>query len=306
MSSKLGFVSMPFPGVTEYLRHGKALGLWEATILGKEREEVPPADAYGVGAWCQEYGVVHDEVRKRGASFGVAWTSSPQESDASRSQVELLYLMALTSERSPYRPDWFMCLHPALARFLPNGFYVPAPISIEPVKVVPKEDRIAFFSPGTEKKAIFSQLLAVREFQRERPTFILDTNLASYEQVMKWLGIQYELRPWMPRSELLERLAACKLALHASLAESFGYGAVDALMAGTPVVGSPALYWLPDHWKVVDANDPGAIVSQMRQACDIESRTEDASSLLESIADRQNASAKLAVGRLAEFISSKR
>ena len=304
MSVKLSFVTMPFPGVVEYLRHGKAVGLWDMTVLGSERVEVAPADAYGVGAWCQEYGAVHDEVRKRGASFGVAWTSSPQESDASRTQVELLYLMALTSEKSPYRPDWFMCLHPALAEVLPGGFHVPAPICMEEVKVVPKEDRIAFYSPGTEKKAVFSQLLAVKAFQKERPEFILDTNLASYEKLMQWLGIRYELRSWMPRGELLERLAACRFAMHASLAESFGYGAVDAMMAGTPVVGSPALQWLPRSWCARDANDPASILSQMRHACDSEVMESDAKAIIDSIAGSQNYQAKEAAARLHEYINS--
>lgn len=276
MAGGLHFITVGFPGVRRWLENGAAEGLWGLTLLeDQQRAEVPPAEAYGVGAWHMAYVPVYEQVRSMGVPFGVAWSSSPQESDTNRGQIELLYLLALTSKpKDPTmpmtpstgptpRPDWWACLDQNLAAVLPNAIHLPGPIHLETLPDRTKEDWIGFFVPPTEKKAIFSQLLAVRAFQRTHPSCRLQTNLAPYQQVMDWLGLNYTLHPWLPRDEYLEVVGKCRVVLHASIAEAFGYGAVDALMAGTPVMGSPTLPWLPPQWCVVNPNDPTGIAATL-------------------------------------------
>ena len=53
-----------------------------------------------------------------------------------------------------------------------------------------------------------------------------------------------------------------------SFAESFCYAAGDAIVCGLPVVGSPAIPWLPDAWRMTNAADPRELAIRVLDAPD--------------------------------------
>lgn len=291
------FVTVPFPGVQRWLESGAAEGLWGVTVWDEKTGDMklPKAESYGLGAWHPSYHDLTDQFGRAGQTYGIAWSSSPFESDTSRTRGELGALMGLTDPKYlEHRPSWWACLNPSLARVLPNSVHLPAPIHLDLHEGASDADWLGLFVPATEKKAIFAQLLAVKFFQDTHPHVELHTNLESYERVMAWLGLKYVTHPWMPRSEYQRVLSKCRVVLHASLAESFGYGAVDALMSGAIVVGSPALEWLPEPWKVANANDPLDI---LRVLSNLWEKRElwDPHGFVRGVAERQNLAAREAV-----------
>lgn len=296
MSDRIRFVCAAYPGVLQWLRHGADEDLWDLTELNSDAATQVPEGAatYGFGGWHSSYTEFAKELSDQRIPFGVAWSSSPQESDTSRTEIELAHLMALTLPAAPFHPHWWGCLHPGLAQVLPDSVYLPGPIHLPPRGTERvRDDWIGFFSPGTEKKAVFSQLIAVRMFQKANPRVVLQTNLGRYKPVLDWLKIRYELHPWLPREQLLNVLGHCRLVLNASLAESFGYSCVDAMGQGTPVVGSRAIRWLPESWKVGDPNDPESVLRKIQHLWEMP--LPPARTFLEIAAKQQNEAARLAV-----------
>lgn len=321
-ASRIHFLTARYPGVQRWLESGRDEGLWDVTVVNDAPETPPSAgpprpegDVVAVaGMWSGAYYNTVLDSLDEGLPLGLAWSSSPHESDTERTRAELSFLLACigdgvaTQRRAEetkryWKPQFIACLHPAMAETLPGGVHLPAPIHVEAVPTATREDWVGFFVPPTEKKAIFSQLLAVKMFQRDHPNTRLVTNLKPYAPVITSLGIRAILCDWVDRGQLLALLSRCRVALHASLAESFGYGAVDAMMAGTPVVGSPALGWLPAEWRARDANDPLAVASVLEELWS--GHTGDPRRYVRLVAERNNQAARAAVASILERVPLK-
>ena len=59
---------------------------------------------------------------------------------------------------------------------------------------------------------------------------------------------------WCGWPEFRRTVADMDLLIHPSYTESFNMVSADGISQGIPVVGSPAIEWLPDHWKA-DSDD---------------------------------------------------
>lgn len=68
-------------------------------------------------------------------------------------------------------------------------------------------------------------------------------------------GVHAELVKWSDRSSHEERLSSYHIGLQSSFSESFNYVAIELMARGVPVVGSPAIRYLPQHWQA-NPDDP--------------------------------------------------
>lgn len=266
--------SMPFPGVTEWLRHGQALGYWSLNHIRPQVEvNLPEADTYLVGAWHPAYRDIVDFLaNKHEKRIIVGWSSSAMEIESAG--VEVKFLHQLTTSPVGDWIDSVGCLHPGLVDYFPNGFHLPAPIHVPDTTYgAPWSERhgIGLYAPLSLKKNFLTQLLAVKYLQDDhdgRP--VLHTNLTEYEEVLDHLGVTYEMEDWVDREDHLTRLGQRKVILSASHGESWCYGVTDALLADTPVVASPTVHAAPPAWRVSNPNHPHDVLNLLRSHLDQE------------------------------------
>lgn len=304
MSQPICAVTVPFPGVEQWLGHGADEGLWDLLVL-KDGENRPPdgAEMLLLGAWHPAYAAVIDWAQAQGKRVAVAWSSSAGETDDA--QVEVGYALEIARAARDGRISAVGCLHPDLVPHFPHGFYLPAPVHLPEAPPPGPRSGLAMYCPSTQKKNVLAQLMAAAAFQRSEPadgSRVLRTNVHGFDAAIRWLGLRAEWEPWMPRPDLLARLASSRVALCASRAESWCYGAVDAMSQGAYVVGSPAVRCVPGGWRVADPNSPREIARRIddlwRRA---ESHPQAPRRWIESLAARQNEMAKAAVDRLLEL-----
>ena len=257
-------VTVPYPGVRQWLEHGYKENLWDYVLLQDQSVVVGMGYEWIMfGAWNPAYNPIAAKAKAAGVKVAVAWSSSATEME--HAPVEIDAVMDL--QRRGIVDAW-LCLQPDMAGYFPNGRHLPAPVHLDPEPHQDEEPSgIGFYAPATLKKNIFPQLLAIQRVQELHPymDLTLKTNLAPYKGVMEAYGIKHELQDWAPRDEHLARLSKCRMHMCASHAESFCYGAADAMMMGVPVVGSPTIDWLPDAWKTSNPNSPKAILEVMER-----------------------------------------
>lgn len=283
-----------YPGVLEWFRHGNEVGLWDLVVVGEGPVALrDDADVYLFGAWHPAYEDVVKALKAAGKYVAVGWSSSPGEMDLA--PVEFEHLVRLL--RGDLKPivDEVLCLHAGLAEALGVG-HLPAPVAVPDVRALPSCGDIGLFAPETAKKNAFAQVMAAKIVQREWHA-ALRTNMAGHARLARSLGVNTILEPWLPRNEHLARLGRLEVALAAGFAESWCYGAVDALSQGVPVVHGPSMGWLPQCWRVEDVNDP-ARVAQAIDAALAGRDYVDPRGILERVAVRQNEAASVAVKRL--------
>lgn len=298
-TSQICAVSAPFPGVTQWLEHGRREKLWDLRILGdSDSIELPECEWYLFGAWHQSYMPIIDLLKANKRKVAIAWSSSAVEMDFQ--QVEILYAIALQGEATRDKIDAWACLNADMAEFFPNGMHLPAPIHVEPHTGNGIRGGLAFYAPSTMKKNVFPQLLAAKRFQNDDPSAedrYLRTNLENYNPIFEGYGIKHRLEPWLEsHANHLQRLSQAKVALAAGHGESWSYATVDALSVGTPVVGSPTIPWLPDAWRCKNPNSPLDILGVLRRVWEdpgIEPRE-----WLIRVAREQNEAARVAIERL--------
>lgn len=297
-------ISVDFPGVRQWLSHGEREGLWDLVVLG-DNFEIPAADAYLFGAWNDAYGSLVERLRLAvpEAQIHVAWSSSAYEMETA--PPEILTHMGFLGKRPMPKVDGFACLNPDMVDHWPNAWHLPAPIHLDPQdpKVLTgygegERSGLALFAPTMLKKNLYSQMLAVRSFQRAFPDkpkdVILHTNLEPYRPVMDALGIRYVLHPWLPRDKYLAVLASCKASLCVSVGESWSYFCVDSLSVNTPVIGSPTIGWLPPYYRVSNPNSPRTIQEALERVWS-DAPKDLRRTILEPLAARQNAAARQAI-----------
>lgn len=303
LTKKVCALTVPYPGVRQWLEHGHRERLWDLRVIDTNQPlEVPDAELYLLGAWSNAYLGIIDRIRKQDPKkrFAVAWSSSPGEMGTTH--IEIAYALSISRNgKDAPRIDAWACLHPDLVPHFPNAIHLPGPIHIETDRSIPftKRTGVFFFAPATTKKNIFPQLLAVKRFQDQKPgdpDRRLYTNLADYAPIMKGYGIDYEIVPWLDRAEFMQRISHARLAMISSIYESHSYAAVDFMSQGVPVVGSPTIPWLPKAW-MAEPNSPESMVRVMTQLWD-DPRPHPRLHL-EAVASNKNREARLAVERLA-------
>lgn len=87
------------------------------------------------------------------------------------------------------------------------------------------------------------------------------------KNIQSLLGDKLVLHPWLEHEDFLELLAGMDVSLQVSLSESFSIVASDSASMGVPLVGSPAIKWLPRRSRAA-TDSAESIVSAMRRADD--------------------------------------
>ncbi len=250
--SKICGLSVNYPGAQRPLQEGAKLGLWDFVLLEGGRVDIPPADIFILAAWHPSY----SQLLGLG-KMGVLWTSSAGEMDFEPIESQWLGDI-LNDPRISF--VWFGDRSLAAA-FPQKGFYCPYPldVSLESPKVA-KEDIITLFCPSGPKKNLANQILAAGLVQREAK-LTLHTNIQGYDNMLTL--INHVKHPWLSQEEYYRLLAAAKVNLCCSWAETFNYQAAEAGLCGTASVTSPTI---PVPGLVVEnPNSPLAISSGILQ-----------------------------------------
>jgi hypothetical protein len=90
-------------------------------------------------------------------------------------------------------------------------------------------------------------------------------DLAQMREICQRADLRLEVHGWLAHAEFVTLAAQMHVALQVSFTETFNYVAADCVAAGTPVVGSPAIRFLPAAWKV-NPDDAGAIAAAILDA----------------------------------------
>jgi glycosyltransferase involved in cell wall biosynthesis len=85
------------------------------------------------------------------------------------------------------------------------------------------------------------------------------------KNIQALLGSQLVLHPWLEHEDFLELIARMDMCLQVSLSESFSITASDAVSMGVPLVGSPAIKWLPERSQAA-TDSSESIVAAMKHA----------------------------------------
>jgi glycosyltransferase involved in cell wall biosynthesis len=137
--------------------------------------------------------------------------------------------------------------------------------------------------------------------QRWRPRLRLAVSLSGTPQpkLLESTGAKFETWPYAEADEWDRRLRDdVSVVCQASLSESFNYVAADAIGWGRPVVGSPAIRYLPPAW-TVDPNNPRQVAAMILEHLDdYEARAQQARRIAVALAARQNAAYCAMIGRL--------
>lgn len=255
LKEKIVFLtSKKYPGVTSLGKHGKRIGLWDLKFV-EDTPTVSP-DILIIGGFCK--------VQRKRTRYKVGYFfCSPPMLVEESGEFELKALRTIEKLRRRKIIDFVLFSDESLAEVY-DGIYVPNPIdtSIE-TKKHKKIDGIGLFFPPRLQKNIFTQLLAVKLFQKKYD-ISLYTNLGPYEKVMKNLKINYKLFEWLPEEKYFDLLSKMKFCLNCSWSESMSYYAVDSLLQNTVSVVSPTISWYPFKNLVVrDISKPLEILKKM-------------------------------------------
>ncbi len=82
---------------------------------------------------------------------------------------------------------------------------------------------------------------------------------------MKSRALTLELHAWLEHDAFLDLVAEMDFCLQVSLSETFCICAADAVAAGVPLVGSPAIRWLPKEAQA-DPASAESIAAHMENA----------------------------------------
>jgi hypothetical protein len=89
--------------------------------------------------------------------------------------------------------------------------------------------------------------------------------LAQIRELCQRAGLRLEVHGWLDHAAFVTLAARMHVALQVSFTETFNYVAADCVAAGTPVVGSPAIRFLPATWQV-NPDDAEAIATAILDA----------------------------------------
>jgi hypothetical protein len=261
-------ITLPFPGVLSYLRNlSKVVGS-TCLVLGEDQIALSKDQITLFGAWHPIYRTIIDRIPNK---KGVLWTSSGGEMDFTPNSVEVLYLNEIHKLLDEGIIDFILFTDPHLAEAFEGDktLYIPCPVEIlPPPQNKEKIDGISFFQPAKITKNIYNNLLAVKLVQKEL-SLKLYTNLKPYEEVIKGLGIDYEMYDWLPREEYFDLISRMKVNLAAFwCGEYFNYQVTESALLGTEsVVSKNADYYPLNYSKVQNLDDPVEIARKIKQVC---------------------------------------
>lgn len=193
------------------------------------------------------------------------WTSSTGEIDFT--PVEQGYLQSLLANP---RIDaiWFGDYSLSLV-YPEKGFHAVYPFDIDHFDVpkVDKTNTVSLFCPTGPKKNIINMLWGIAIARKENPEIELRTNIEGYDFILDKgaiLGSHTMRFKWLEDYDYRQLIAACRVNLAVSHAETYNYQVAEALMCGTPSVISPTVP-LPGYI-VRNPNDANEIAKRILDA----------------------------------------
>lgn len=199
----------------------------------------------------------------------------------------------------PTTPNlWFACPDPCAGYdaldSTGRAIVWPNPVALprEPATTRPEPPTALITGRDTWCKAFPSAILGCVLVQRQRPLRLIlseQTGQGWIDAAIGAIGGQWERPAYQDARGWARRLRdEVSVVVQPSLSESFNYVALDALAWGRPVVGSPAIRYLPPDW-TVDPNDARAIAAMIVEHLDrYEERAGEARRLAEYAAEWKN------------------
>ena len=140
-------------------------------------------------------------------------------------------------------------------------------------------------------KNLPSQLIAAAAI--EKATVLLSTSHDIEPQLggfIRSLGLSLTQSPWQTWQQYIDWIAGqVDIGLQVSFTESMNYVALEHMLLGKPVCGSPAVRYLPQRWQA-QPDDPDAIASVIRELRDdYSAQSVLAQSVASEFAERNNA-----------------
>lgn len=134
-------------------------------------------------------------------------------------------------------------------------------------------------------KNIPNQLIALSLASKITPLKVLlsvkDDRESLAERFAKSVSLCCDVRPWRPWRDYRQMIAEdVDVGLQVSFTESFNFVALDHMLAAKPVIGSPAIRYLPSEWQS-NSDDPEDIA---RRLVNVLSNYRESSALAERIA----------------------
>ncbi len=253
-----------YVGVSRVFEDGQTLGLWK--FVPTDRLSLPlECELLILGGAYPPYHLLLDKVPQPKV---LLWTSPLLQTELAR--VEMEHLLYYIREPRVSR-IWFG--DRASASVFPNkGFYAPYPVAVGKVKPTGPHERegIGFMVPfSNPQKNVYNQLAGCKLFQETHSDVVLKTGGMSPEQkrFADAVGLNYKDLGWRSGPDYYDDLHSCRMSLHVSLSESFGYGVLDSMLLDTPALVSPAVSWVPKGLGLVcpDPSDPAAIANSISQ-----------------------------------------
>lgn len=145
--------------------------------------------------------------------------------------------------------------YPELAgkiRWIPNHAF------LSPLPPKPQNDPpvVSLIAAGRDLKNLANQILGFAIAARQRPLHLLlsirgePARLERFKRFCRDLRISFEFRAWSDWPEYQALLSEVDIGLQCSFTESFNYVAIEQMLQGVPVIGSPAIRYLPRGWQV--------------------------------------------------------
>ncbi len=141
-------------------------------------------------------------------------------------------------------------------------------------------------------KNIPNQLLALAYAGGVKARLVMkNAKRTAIDELAQTLGLDYEWAEWSSWPRHIYGIRdEVDVGLQCSFSESFNYVALEHLLLGKPVIGSPAIRYLPDAWQV-NPDDPRAIAECLRRMIEsIDADSQQAAATGAETAKQQNRS----------------
>lgn len=151
-------------------------------------------------------------------------------------------------------------------------------------------------------KNIPTQILAAAQVNKTVPLKLLLLTKGGDDLVTlaKSLGLECEYVPWLKQSEYLDLIGKrVDVCLQATFTDTFNYTAMDHLGYGIPVVGSPAVRYLPQEWQA-QPDDVNSIAKILSEHCSDQYfwRAHTAREIAKRVASTHTSEFKLVINQL--------
>jgi glycosyltransferase involved in cell wall biosynthesis len=173
--------------------------------------------------------------------------------------------------------------------WVPNCVRTPDPYPLMPISRPP---RVSLSCVGRVLKNVPNQIIALGLAAQTCPlqaVLMMDQASDELAGLASLAGLNYEIAPWLPWSEFMDYVRdEIDVGVQCSFTESFNFIALEHMLHGKPVVGSPAIRYLPPGCRP-NPDDPEAIANTLLRVLDnYETYSEQAKTIADNLAEANN------------------